>query len=536
MPSASRTPNSALLPHPILSELMQISTEDLAVRPMMARIAEALARHFNWEFVALVSVDITTQRFVCEALQTDLPTSIHVGYSRALGSGVVGEVASTGLPVLVSDASKHANFVQTLDGGQSELCVPVLHRGELVSVLNLESRQKHAFDGQVPLLQVVAVHIAGAIASARRVEELRRQSALLKLVADFSRTALEAANLDALLNHLLEFLGTRFNALEATVLLESDLREHLEVMAHRGASAHISYLGKQWSINDGLVGLSYRSGEVVLVTDVRSRPDYVVVNPNVVAEMAVPIRMRGRVFGVLNLEAGDAAVFAEQERMIFTAIADQVGGAIHLFAINRRLLQSQQQAERRGEELTNTREHLRRAVVKLDRRAQREQHAGVLTETAFGRQLSADLRAVARGGRALMLAAIALESAQAKSQSNDEDSWRTLIAKLSTDLPDARLHRDGSRLWLGLLLPPESDERGSAARLSALLQALNKHLKPIADLLWLRSGNLAKLADLMQRLRNSTAHTSNDRVRAQEYLVAGATNPKKPATPKPAQR
>lgn len=495
MPAATESSPTMHLPHPILSELMQISTEDLDIRPMMGRIAEALARHFDWEFVALVSVDQAAGRFVCEALHTDLPTEIHVGYSRALGSGVVGEVASTAKPVLVSDAAGHPNFVHTLKDGQSELCVPVLHRGEVLAVLNLESRKRRAFDDQVPLLEVIAGHIAGAIAAARRVEELRRQSALLRLVADFSLKALEAQNLDALLNHVLEFLGQRFHALEATVLLESDLRDHLEVMAHRGASPHISYRGKQWPVGEGLVGLCYRSGEVVFVPDVRLRTDYSVVNTDVVAEMAVPIRLRGRVFGVLNLEAADAVVFAEHERLIFTTIADQVAGAIHLFATNRRLLQSQLQAERRGEELSNTREHLRRAVVKLDRRVLRETHAGVLTMTAFVRQLAADLRSVARGGRALMLGTLSA----AGTDSLDEDSWRALINHVDKCVPEARLCREATRLWIAALLSPEPDENACATRLGEALQSAPTPAL-FADLVWLRPGRSAKSAELMQEL------------------------------------
>lgn len=516
MPTATKPAPATLLPHPILSELMQISTEDLNVRPMMGRIADALARHFGWEFVAVISVDAKSQQFVCEALHTDLPTDIHVGYSRPLGSGVVGEVAASARSVLVSDAAKHPNFVHTLPGGQSELCVPVLHRGEVLAVLNLESRRRGAFDGQVELLEVIAGHIAGAIAAARRGEELRRQSALLTLVADFSRTALEAENLDALLNHVLEFLGQRFNALEATVLLESDLRDHLEVMAHRGASPHITYRGKQWPTSEGLVGLCYRSGDVVFVPDVRLRGDYAVVNSAVVAEMAVPIRIRGRVFGVLNLEAADAEVFADRERAVFTTIADQVAGAIHLFATHRRLQQSQLQAERRGEELTTTREHLRRAVVKLDRRIQQEHHAGVLTEAAFARRITADLRAVARGGRALMLAAINL------AQPINDEMWRALATHVAAHLPEARMCRVAGRLWVGTLLAPEPDESASASRLGGLLQAAPTTAL-LADLIWLRPGRSAKVADLMQQLTMRRADASGvhiELVRACEYLTA----------------
>ncbi len=483
MPSANARPSTAVLPLPILSELMQISTEDLNVRAMMGRIAEALGRYFRWDFVALVSIDRARDRFVCEAVHTDLATAIAPGYSRPLGSGVVGEVAATGQAVLVGDASLHENFVHTLPGGQSELCVPVMHRGEMLAVLNVESLRKHAFDEDLSLVQVIAGHIAGAIAAARRVEELRRQSELLRIVADFSRGALEAADLDALLAHVLEFLGKRFNALEATVLLEGDLRDHLEVMAHRGASPQISYRGKQWPVAEGIVGRCFRSREVVFIPDVRLATDYAVVNPAVRAEMAVPIRARGRVFGVLNLEADNAAVFADHERLIFTTLADQVAGAIHMFALNRRLLQSQQQAERRGEELSSTREHLRRAVVKLDRRAVREQQAGCLTVAAMRRQLSAELRAVARGGRALLVALIEPPSGL----QTDEAGWRQWLGTIASKQPDALLCRDtDKRLLLALVLTPERTLEDCRKLLADLLsepageQALRSLLQLVA--------------------------------------------------------
>src|SRR5687767_13254054 len=89
----------------ILNRLARIATEDLALGPMQQRITDALAEHFGWEFVSLASVDVEQQRFVCEALTTTLPTEIRVGYSRVLGSGVVGQVALRGEPILVSDAT-----------------------------------------------------------------------------------------------------------------------------------------------------------------------------------------------------------------------------------------------------------------------------------------------------------------------------------------------------------------------------------------------------------------------------------------------
>jgi len=124
----------------ILNEIARIATMDLELRPMLQRITDALARTFGWEFVACASIDAGRTRFVCEGLSTTMQTDVHPGYSRGLGSGVVGEVALTGRPILLDDVRTYPNYIDTLRGAMSELCLPVLHQGETVAVLNLESR------------------------------------------------------------------------------------------------------------------------------------------------------------------------------------------------------------------------------------------------------------------------------------------------------------------------------------------------------------------------------------------------------------
>ena len=174
----------------ILNEVARIATLDLELRPMLQRITDALARKFQWEFVALITIDANRETFVCQAVTSAVATEIHVGYVRPLGSGIVGEVAATGKPVLVDDVRTFANYVETMEGARSELCVPVHHHGRLIAVLNLESTRLAAFHESLPLLETVADQLAGAIASAQLIEELRATQAQLEQ----KTRDLEAAN------------------------------------------------------------------------------------------------------------------------------------------------------------------------------------------------------------------------------------------------------------------------------------------------------------------------------------------------------
>jgi hypothetical protein len=41
----------------VLNEIGRIATSDLELRPMLQRITDALVRQFDWQLVALVSLD-----------------------------------------------------------------------------------------------------------------------------------------------------------------------------------------------------------------------------------------------------------------------------------------------------------------------------------------------------------------------------------------------------------------------------------------------------------------------------------------------
>lgn len=164
----------------VLNRIARIALEDLDLGPMLQRIVDTLHDEFGWEFIAFARVDRERGEFCCEAVYSEVPTAIAVGYRRALGSGVVGECALTGRTLDIEDTSSHPNFIDTMPGTRSELCVPIVHRGEVLAVLNVESQAPGAFRGQRALLETVADQIAGAIRAANLVAALQRANEELR--------------------------------------------------------------------------------------------------------------------------------------------------------------------------------------------------------------------------------------------------------------------------------------------------------------------------------------------------------------------
>jgi diguanylate cyclase (GGDEF)-like protein len=366
----------------ILNEVARIATLDLELRPMFQRVADALRRKFGWEYVACCSVDWERSRFVCEALSSELPSDMYVGYTRELGSGVVGEVALNGRPILLDDVELFGNYVETLPGARAELCVPVRHGGRTVAVINLESTRAGAFHNHLPLLATVAEQVAGAIANARLYDEVRRRARLLEMVSEVSKAALEAGELDLLLTRIVEYVHRHFPLSTAAILLVDEARGEFEQTAQAGGARETVPLRKKWTVADGIVGRAVRTAQPQLVMDVHADPDYVEVDARVTSEYALPIRLSGRTLGVLNLEGTTPEAFSRDNQVVFRTFADQLAGAIHMAAMNQEL------------ELANAR--LRRANRRLSRLSARDGLTGVANRRRLDRALVMEWR---RAGR-----------------------------------------------------------------------------------------------------------------------------------------
>jgi GAF domain-containing protein len=257
-----------------------------------------------------------------------------------------------------------------------------------------------------------ATQIAGALHGARRFAELERRAALLELVAEVAREALQDIPQELLLERVLAHLARRYTALEATVMLESGLLGHLEVAAHISASPDQTYRGKLWSTERGIVGRCFRSGQPQLVDDVRSDPDYTLINSAVRTELAVPIRGRGRVFGVLNLEASDPRAFDQLNRMLLHTLADQLGTAIELALTQRRLAQSEAVRDRQEERLRLGLDGARRITARQAPRPGIDSDTGLPGSEMFATRVAARLRRAHREKIVVALAVLAPAGAE----------------------------------------------------------------------------------------------------------------------------
>jgi diguanylate cyclase (GGDEF)-like protein len=149
----------------------------------------------------------------------------------------------------------------------------------------------------------------------------------LAFLNDLARLATEDPELRPMLQRLTDAIAERLG-IELVALVRIDRaagRFVCEALTTRLATeVHVGY-GRE--IGSGVVGRVATTGEAISVDDARSFPDYVETAAGVVSELCLPIKHRGEVVALLNLESPRLAAFRGQ-LSLFSAIADQLSGAI----------------------------------------------------------------------------------------------------------------------------------------------------------------------------------------------------------------
>ncbi len=117
-----------------------------------------------------------------------------------IGSGITGWVAQHRQPLRVGDVSADPRYIQISAQVRSELAVPLIYRGEVLGVLNVESDRLNAYtESDEEMLSAVAGSLSAIIANARLLEQVRRQMERQRLLLDITSKIRRSTDLDSVL-------------------------------------------------------------------------------------------------------------------------------------------------------------------------------------------------------------------------------------------------------------------------------------------------------------------------------------------------
>jgi diguanylate cyclase (GGDEF)-like protein len=146
-------------------------------------------------------------------------------------------------------------------------------------------------------------------------------------LAAIARIATEDLELRPMLQRITDALAAAFGW-ELVALISLDLERRWFVCEALTTSVATEVRpGYGRAFGSGVVGEVAATGRTLLIDDPHDHPDFIEVFPGTRSELCAPIRHRGEVVAVLNLESPRPAAFAGHLPTV-EAIADQISGAI----------------------------------------------------------------------------------------------------------------------------------------------------------------------------------------------------------------
>src|ERR1700680_3286680 len=99
----------------------------------------------------------------------------------AVSEGIVGAAATLKAPGRVPDVSADPRYLMVNPETRSELAIPMIHKGQVIGVLDLESPQLNYFtDDHVQALSTLAAQVAVSLENARLYEQVARDEARME--------------------------------------------------------------------------------------------------------------------------------------------------------------------------------------------------------------------------------------------------------------------------------------------------------------------------------------------------------------------
>jgi sigma-B regulation protein RsbU (phosphoserine phosphatase) len=159
--------------------------------------------------------------------------------------------------------------------------------------------------------------------SAAQSDQLKVEPLLLE-VADVVNTTLD---LDTTLRRVAELVRRVIDYEIFAILLLNEKAQELRIRFQVGYAREVAERVKI-KIGEGVTGLAAQRGEAILVDDVSKYPEYISAAPNVRSELAIPLIVKNRVIGVLNLETHEIGRFTEEHKRLLTLIGSRMAVGI----------------------------------------------------------------------------------------------------------------------------------------------------------------------------------------------------------------
>lgn len=309
-----------------LLEISEVTSETLDLDRILASLAGMIKEVIPYDLFAIL---LYSERLRGLKIRYSIGHRDEVVRNLVLSleEGVVGAAGKTRKAVLVGDVRNEPRYLNALDAVRSELAVPMMARGKLVGVIDVQSTRLNSYTEQDrTLLQLIATRVAVSIDNASLYRRVDRQNRTLRTLSHVSQEFSSILALDELLDKIAKIVHSLI-AYDAFSILLVDAEK--KVLRHRFSARYDQRVDlDNIPVGKGITGAAAESREPVRVVDTLADPRYIASHPDIRSELAVPLIVQDRVVGVMDVESERIGYFTEDHTRLLALLAPQIASSV----------------------------------------------------------------------------------------------------------------------------------------------------------------------------------------------------------------
>ncbi len=268
-----------------------------------------------------------------------------------LGQGIIGWVAQHGQPIRTGDVEREPRYQRILKGIQSELCVPLVARGKVIGVLNIQSMRPDAYgEDDESLLTALANSVAISLENARLYQEAleaaERRAVLHRISQDIVRFGQDFEQIYITIH---EAAG-KLMACDVFIISLRDDLTHSNIAVYSVEDGN-RYEPRETPAHLGLAAAVINEGKSLALSNEDEVEQLGVIHfgtsKHAQSLVAVPMRMSNRIIGMISAQCYKPYAYGAEERALLEMLAAHAATAIE----NGRLFESEQKRRQEAENL-----------------------------------------------------------------------------------------------------------------------------------------------------------------------------------------
>ena len=359
-----------------LNEISSVVSHSLDLEEILCNALAQVLRAVDLDTGGIYLYDEKSGSLYVAAQHGFKPDFIKEINNLEIGEGFSGQVMESGQPLIIRDISRDSRLSRGIvkEAGLTSLAVvPLCSKQKTLGTLFLISHDLRDFDEEeMRLLISAGQQIGVAVDNAFLFAAQQRRAEQFRVIAEVGRQITSIMDIDQVLDQVVKLVQKAFGYEHVAIaMLEEDYAVYRVGAGRLWEDPKFNFNPSRLKIGaEGVTGRVASTGQALYLPDVREDHGYVEMKGSgTLSELTVPIKVKGKVIGVLDAQSDRLNAFDDSDLMVLQSLADQTAVAVE----NAQLYKQAQQL----------------AVVEERNRLARELHDSV-TQALYGITLHAE--------------------------------------------------------------------------------------------------------------------------------------------------